>query len=264
MTPFEGWIDGIPPRTWVRILAMDVGGATANNLEWAAICPDTQSLVFYDEVNKVTTDMRLVADLSLPKMSPEGEDAEYNFLAKVGDYENRVALADMGRYGINFSNAVKHNKTISAGRLSGYLHPNPKRPFPLWHPRAGELGAPLMFTTPRCKHLNNEIPMQKWKAQPGAKSEGTSLKDELDRSVKHDAVDCALYIVRLLPAPATVVIPKLKMTGQEINLQSNLYWEDVRRAKERLSGVEKRKAYSPSHQGGSDGWKSLLGFSLQL
>jgi hypothetical protein len=263
MTPFEGWVDGIPPRHWVRLLAMDVGGATANNLEWAAICPDTQSLVFYDEVNKVTTDMREVAELSLPKMKPEGEEGDYNFLAKVGDYENRIALADMGRYGIDFSNAVKHNKTVSAGRLSGYLHPNPRRPFPLWHPRAGEMGAPLMYTTPRCKHLNSEIPQQKWKVQPGVKnSEGTSMKDELDRTVKHDAVDCALYIVRLLPAPATVTIPKVKVATAEMSLQSKLYWAEVKRKKDEKSGVNFRKAYSPGHQGGNDQWKSLLGFSL--
>jgi hypothetical protein len=260
MTPFEGWEDGIPPRHWVRLCAMDVGGATANNLEWAALCPDTQSLVFYDEVNKVTTDMREIADLSLPKMKPFEAEEEYNFLAKVGDYENRIALADMEKYGIQFTNAVKHNKATSAGRLSGYLHPNPKRPFPLWHPRAGELGAPLMYTTPRCVHLNNEIPQQKWKAQPGSKSDGTSMKDELDRTVKHDAVDCALYIVRLLPAPAMVVIPKILIAKQDINLQSRLYWEEVRRKEAQESDVIARKAYSPSHQGGNDQWKSLLGF----
>lgn len=260
---YLNWKDGIPPASWVRMLAMDVGGATANALEWGAICPDTKSLVIYDEVHKVTTNMREVADLALPKMKPEGSESEYNFLAKVGDYENRVALADMSRHGITFTNAVKHNKTISVGRLSGYLHPNPKRPFPLWHPLAGQFGAPLIYVMSACSHLINEIPQQKWKKAEIAKGgDGTSVKDELDRSVPHDCVDCVLYITRILPAPATIEIPKINLLTDTRSLQSKLYWEDVRRKKESQSATAPHKPYSPSHDGGNDQWKSLLGFLL--
>lgn len=259
---FQGWENGRPPREWVRLMAFDVGGATANALEWAAICPETQSLVFYAEVHKVTTNMRLVADLALPNMKPEGSDTEYNFLAKVGDYENRIALADMGRYGITFTNAVKHDKSISVGRLSGYLHPNPKRPYPSWHPLAGQLGAPLLYITLACPHLIAEIPQQRWKKADVAKGgDGSTMKDELDRSVKHDAVDGALYIVRLLPAPATIKIPQIKTTDTR-SLQSQLYWADVAKKKAKESSSAPRQKYNPSHTRGQE-WKSLLGFSLQ-
>lgn len=260
---FQGWKDGVPPIGWVRLLAMDVGGATANNLEFAAICPETQSLVYYEEVNVVTTDMRRVAELALPYMKPEGSDSEYNFLAKVGDYENRVALDDMRRHGIAFTNAVKHDKTLSVQRLSGYLHPNPKRPFPPWHPLAGQLGAPLAYITSRCTHLISELPQQRWKKADARAVDGASMKDELDRSVKHDAVDCALYVARILPAPATIPIPKIKLAKDERSLQSQLYWADVARAKAQQSATAPRKAYNPSHSsGGVDLCKSLLGFSL--
>lgn len=259
--PYLGWENGAPPRTWVRVLSMDVGGATANAMEWAAICPETQSLVFYEEVHIVTTNMRKVADLALPKMKPEGSPVEYNFLAKIGDYENRVALADMGRHGIVFTNAVKHNKTISVGRLSGYMHPNEKRPFPSWHPRAGQLGAPLMFVTSNCKHLIEEIPQQRWKKDAVKGGDGTSVKDELDRSVPHDAVDCALYIARIMPAPATIPILKSESIEDTRSLQSKLYWEDVKRQKATESSTAPRKPYNPNHNGG-DKWlrSSLLGF----
>ncbi len=251
---FEGWTNGIPPALWKRIMAFDVGGATANAMEVAAICPDTQSLVFYAEINKKTTDMRVIAELALPLMRPEGSNEEYNFLAKVGDYENKIALADMGRYGIRFTNAVKHDKLISVGRFSGYLHPNPKRPFPAWHPRAGQLGAPLVYTTPACKHLNEEIPQQKWKDA----SKGNSVKDELDRTVKHDALDCALYIARILPAPATIPIPKVIVQTSTRSIQSQMYWEAVAARKaEKVS--DNRKPYTTNHTGGGN-WKSLLGF----
>lgn len=259
--PYKGWENGIPPRDWVRCLSMDVGGATANALEWAAVCPDTQSLVFYAEVYKVTTNMREVAELALPHMKPEGGENEYNFLAKVGDYENRIALADMGRHGIAFTNAVKHNKNLSVGRLSGYLHPNPKRPFPPWHPQAGQMGAPLLFVTSGCPHLIAEIPQQRWKKPIGVKGgDGSTFKDELDRTIKHDALDCALYITRIMPAPATIPIPTINLSEDTRSLQSKMYWEAVRRKKAEQSSTTTRKPYRPNHDGGNDQWRSLLGF----
>lgn len=247
---YEGWENGIPPKHWKRLLSFDVGGATANNLEWVAVDPDSQSIVFYDEVRKITTDMEEVANMSLPKMKPEGSDTEYEFIAKVGDYENRIALADMARYGIKFTNAVKQNKIFSVHRLAGYLHQNPKRPYPAWHPLAGQLGAPLMFITSRCPRLIEEIPLQKWKND----AKGTTTKDELDRAIKHDAVDCALYIARLMPAPITIPVPKVKPEAEKRSLQSILYWADVKKHKESESGVQARRQYTPNHSGGTEKW----------
>ena len=231
---------------------MDVGGATANVLEWVAQDPVSKSIVFYNEVHKITTDMRLLAEMSLPYMK-DSRGQDYNWLAKVGDQENKIALADMGKHGIEFTNAVKQNKIVSVHRLAGYLHPNPNRHFPNWHPRAGQLGAPLMYITPACKHLIEEIPTQKWKHERGGTD---AVKDELDRSVKHDAVDCALYIVRILPAPKDVPIERPKPNKKELSLQSKMYWDDVKRQKEKQSTNAPRKSYNPSHQGGS--WSSSL------
>jgi hypothetical protein len=257
-TPFQDWVNGVPPLAWLRLLAMDVGGATPNALEWGAQCPETQSLVIYDEVNVTTTDMRAVAALSLPKMKHPGTETEYTFLAKVGDYENRIALDDMSKHGIRFTNAVKQNKTLSVHRLAAYLHPNPLRPFPSWHPRAGELGAPLLFITPNCKHAIAELPQQKWKAE----SDGTTMKDELDRSVRHDAVDCLLYITRILPAPTQIPIPKVLLVEDLRDNNSKMYWADVKKHLAQRDQSAPRKPYNPNHGGGNDQWKSLLGFSL--
>ncbi len=255
MAAFDGWDGMTPPLEWKRVLAMDVGGATPNNLEWAAVCPDTQTLVFYDEVNLTTTDMREIALRALPKMkAPSG--IEYQFTAKVVDYENRVAADDMARYGIRFSNAIKHDKTTSIQRLAGYLHPNPARPYPKWHPKAGRLGAPLLFITEGCPRLIHELPLQKWKND----ASGASMKDEMDRNIRHDAVDCALYIARVMPAPITIPIPKIAAVEDSRSLQSKLYWLDVKRMEERNKQGENRKPYSASHIGGGT-WKSLSGYS---
>ncbi len=257
LKPFEDWEGGIPPFSWKRYLAFDVGGATANAMEWAAQDPKTLSLVFYHELHKITTDMRALAAEALPHMKSEGRD--YDFTAKVGDYENLVALSDMAKYGIHFDNAVKQNKIKSVHRLQAYLHPNPKRPFPMWHPLAGQLGAPLMFILPQCTHLIEELPQQKWKAD----TSGNDVKDELDRSVKHDAVDCALYITRICPAPADIPVIKLTENEKQLSLQSRLYWEDIRRneAKKKQSAIAQRKRYNPDH-GGTD-WSTSLPPHLQ-
>jgi hypothetical protein len=249
---FEGWTDGIPPVEWPRVLAMDVGGATANALEWGAKDPVSHSLVMYDEINVVTTDMRLVAEQAKPKMKTlTGE--EYHFLFKVIDHENRIAGDDMARHGLRFTNAVKQNKALSIHRLSGYLHPNPLRPFPIWHPRAGQLGSPLLFIMSPCKNLIKELPVQKWKT-----GEGDMVKDEMDRTIRHDAVDCLLYIARLLPAPVDIPILKVKAVEDPRSIQSRLYWADVKKHAEKMSEAETRRKYNPGHGGGTWGVQSRL------
>lgn len=124
------------------------------------------------------------------------------------------------------------------------------RPYPSWHPKAGQLGAPLMFITPNCPELLREIPNQKWK-----KPDGGVAKDEMDRSIRHDTVDCILYICRMLPAPATIALPKhVVIEKTKGSLMSKMYWHDVKKAEENKKTPE-RRAYNPAHQGGGLGWK---------
>src|ERR1043165_3279544 len=113
---FAGWDGDIPPQEWERFLAMDVGGSSPNALVWCAQCPDTHTIVAYDEIYEVTTDMRKLAEQALPRMKSQRGD--YNFRFKVIDYENRIAAEEMQRHGIRFDNAVKHNKMLSIHRLS--------------------------------------------------------------------------------------------------------------------------------------------------
>lgn len=251
MPLLEGWNGFTPPSDWERVLAMDVGGATNNALEWGAICPETQSVVIYNEIVKQTTDIRLLASLAKPFLLDE-HGQEYKFKFRVGDYENRIALDDMGRHGVKFQNAVKHDKNLSIQRMAQYLHPNPLRPYPNWHYKVGQLGAPLLFITPNCVQLLKEIPNQKWKDH----DKGSQVKDEMDRSIRHDTVDCVLYICRMLPAPATIPVPKriiVEKKGSN-SLMSRLYWHDVKKAEENAHTPE-RRIYHPAHNGGGLGWK---------
>lgn len=237
---FEGWVDGIPPKEWKRMLTIDVGGATPWAFEWGARDPHGY-VVAYDEVSETTTDVRKLAEMAKARMKFQGVE-EYEWLFKACDYENRIAMEDLRKYGIQVTNAVKHNKLASIHRLAGYLHPNPKRPFPSWHPRAGQAGSPLLFVHPRCKVLIAELPQQRWK-----EGQGDNLKDEADRTIRHDTVDCLLYMVRLLPAPEEVKIIYEPKQIQQIDLMSRLYHEDVKRQKERLES-QMRRPYRQDHR----------------
>lgn len=238
---FEDWQDGTPPWDWPRALAMDVGGSSPNALIFSAIDPISQSIVCYDQIYGVETNMEKLADQIRPRLKCSA--GEYSFRFKVIDYENRIAAEELKRYGILFDNAVKHNKLLSVHRLIGYLHPNARRPFPQWHPRAGASGAPLIYFTSRCKDLIRELPLQRWKA-----GTGDSLKDEMDRGVPNHAVDCVLYQLRLLP-PATDVkiVNPVAENKPTRNLISSLYWEDVKKRKEKRAEIGARRAYHASH-----------------
>jgi hypothetical protein len=94
----------------------------------------------------------------------------------------------------------------------------------------------------RCKTLIRELPQQRWK-----EGTGDSLKDEADRDVRHDAVDCLLYTVRQLPLATEVKITPVSTSDSKMSLMSRLYWEDVKKQKELESQGESRRPYNPGH-----------------
>lgn len=239
----SSWLNGNPPREWKRLMACDVGGGTAWAFEWAAVDP-WGNLIFYDEINMVTTNMDVLAELAKPKMLNEQKEP-YSFQATIIDYENKIAADDLRRRGIAFTNAQKHAKAASIQRLSGYLHRNPKHHFPDWHPLAGKPNSPRCFITTKCRGLIKELPQQRWKEEVGGDGR---LKNEMDRSVVHDCVDCALYIARELPDPTTLKVNPYSVTNAETSKISQLYWFDVKRQEE-MKTKEGRRLYKPMFTG---------------
>lgn len=235
IVPPPQWENGIPPREWVRLLAVDVGGATPWAFEWSAIDP-YGNVVFYDELYRATTDVDSLVYEALPKMK-DADRKDYEWRAKVIDYENRIAAEDLSKRGITLTNAIKHAKIASVNRLSSYLHPNSRHHFPDWHPRAGQPGSPRLFILPACRFLIREIPQQRWKEDPSNQS-----KDELDRGPLHNAVDAALYTVRVLPEPSTLKPSRVDMNAGHLSKMSQMYWEDVKRRQQERENAQ-RKPY---------------------
>src|SRR5258708_1813773 len=109
---YSKWPFGLPPRDWVRILGVDVGGSSPWAWMWAAIDP-WNNLIFYDEIYKTTDQAPRLVEEARPKMKDPETGEEYHFKAKVIDYANKVAAADLERHGIRMTNARKMDKASS-------------------------------------------------------------------------------------------------------------------------------------------------------
>ncbi len=225
--------DGIPPVTWPRILAVDVGGATPWGWLWCAIDPHG-NIVWYNEIYETTTNAQRLVDKAMPYMTYE--DTEFKWIAKVIDYENKIAAEDLRKGGIQMTNARKHDKASSLERLKGYLHPNPKHHFPEWHSRAGQPGSPRAFVLASCKEFRREIPQARWLEQAGV------VKNEMDRKTGNHLVDCALYTIRELPPPLELPpTPAFVPHSSGISKRSECYWFDLKVAEERRQRLSRTK-----------------------
>ena len=244
--PHRDWANGRPPKEWKRLLACDVGGSSPWAFEWVAVDP-WGNLIFYDEIYKKTSNVDELAEEALPKMSEGG--SPYDFQAKVIDYENKIAAADLEKRGIRFTNARKMNKSGDGGsvsRLSSYLHPNPKHAFPAYHPLAGQMCSPRAFFVQQdyernvgCPNLIRELPQQQWDQQ----LQSDQFKDVMDRNIPNHATDCALYISREMPHPASLPVNPYAATVTNVSKMAEMYWYDLKRQQEKESQSKPRTPY---------------------
>lgn len=66
-------------------------------------------------------------------------------------------VADEFRHlGVSLTHANR-DRTAGYVRIAQLLRPDPERPFPGWHPQAGELGSPRLFLFDRCTNLREQI-----------------------------------------------------------------------------------------------------------
>lgn len=224
----KGWTHHQPPLAWPRYLGIDTGGADPWAFEFAAI-DYMGNLIWCDEIYRPETYVRsFEAEL---KKKMQG----LTFKSIPMDNENLAAIEELRHMGIRVTKAIKRNKREGAiNKLARYLHPNPLRPFPDWHPRAGQMGSPGMFFTERCPKLVEELPQQRWR-----EINGISV-NEPDPKVGDHSCDAAYYVVRERPEPAQ--LPKV-MTPEQMNLdlRSQHYWTLVADRKAHLR--EERRGY---------------------
>lgn len=210
----KGWDGHEPPKLWPRFLGIDTGGVDPWAFEAAAVDP-YGNLIFYDEINRPEVYVG-----NFEKEVKHIIDGR-NFIKFPMDWENKAAQEELRRIGIRVTNAFKRNKLDSIQRLARYLHPNPERAFPAWHPRAGEGGSPGIFFTERVPGLVREIPQQRWKKVIGYDIE----TNEMDPRTRDDTVHGCLYVIRERPRPEEALVSlgtKLQKAG--VDARSQYYY----------------------------------------
>jgi hypothetical protein len=85
-------------------------------------------------------------------------------------------------------------------RLRELLEPDPTHPFPSWHPRAGEMGAPWMFFTAACAAMVDEL--RGAPLQPIEKRDGLEIIDPVWESRHGHAVAMCRYAAMTRPKPS--------------------------------------------------------------
>lgn len=161
-------------NVWVEDEYYEPGIVSTHAQAILAKRPETKSLV-------------LKADPSVFSQGPDG-----------------VSVADIyAKAGIRLRRAVND---VSAGllRVSEYLQPDPAKPFPHEHPRAGEAGAPAVFVSRRCANLIREIPDYRWKDLSASVERNRDQPEEPRKKDDH-AADSFRYALADLPRPTRVV-----------------------------------------------------------
>ena len=231
----RGWSGTQPPLSWPRYLGIDTGGSDPWAFEFSAI-DAWGNIICYDEIYRPETYVRSFEQELKAKMSG------LKFARIPMDYENKAAQEELIHMGIRVTNAVKRNKREGAiNKLARYLHPNPTRQFPDWHPRAGQMGSPGIFFTEGPKHLVEEVPQQRWREINGIPI------NEPDPKVANHGNDALNYVIRERPEPAALPKTPLARYGVELttDLRSLAYWMRVEENQQRQNDSKRFRGLLP-------------------
>lgn len=174
------------PKHWLRVRALDpavngwtcLGGAAVDPQGYIVFTHDyrasnpaipVHAAAIHRLCEGVTWDESL-ADTQLWNSVGVRNGIEYSM---ADDYEEN---------GLEFTRA---NKDLLAGmaRLNGLLMPHPDRPYPAWHPMAGQMNAPGLFVFDTCNEIKTWLPEVRYKQVKDGVSEILS-------KVGKDVFDC--------------------------------------------------------------------------
>lgn len=224
----KDWAGGRPPSSWKRILGWDHGMKNATACEFLAFDetrPDETYALVYNEHYQVSDQIAvhaasvhaLATGDSVPRTDDEKGIIVVMDPATAGDYSPegknfRELYADLGIHGL------VANKQVEAGIqvCQEWLQPNPLRPFPWWHPRAGELGSPkIFFVRERTRSLRHELPLYEWEPRkPGA---AINEKEKVRKYLDH-ALDAWRYVMMAYRRLQQEAPPKVPKTNDELVL----------------------------------------------
>lgn len=224
------WIGHEPPWLWPRYLGIDTGGSDPWAFEASAVDP-WGNLIFYNEIYR--------PEVYVGSFEKELNQimAGRNFVKFPMDYENKTAQEELRRIGVRVTNAIKRGKMLGITQIARYLHPNPERAFPPWHPRAGEGGSPGVFFTEHVPHLVSEVPQQRWK-----KLAGHDIQlNEMDTRMADHATHAMMYTLRERPKPEEALVSlATKLKAMNLDARSTYYYQLELAEKERKAKLASR------------------------
>jgi hypothetical protein len=191
----------IPPAHWPRTIGMDHG--QRNPTAAVILAQDEKGFVLcyreYYAVSPIIEDharaILAMCERDHVPRPPDGNGVLVHLDPAVrGDYTPQgMDFGELyGKLGIHM---LPTNKNVLAGiqRVSELLHPDPKRPFPAWHPRKGQFGAPRMFfVQENVPNLLHELPLYEW--EPQKEDEKRVLRERPLKYMDH-ALDALRYAV---------------------------------------------------------------------
>lgn len=219
------------PDEWERFECMDHGAA--NPTSWApiAVDHDGNQIVFdlYYSPGLVSAHAAAIklrrepafagaAPIGLNWWRRQDDRGEWEYHATYADPSIKASQGLSSKFGIPASvlteyrehgidGLLRGNNDRAAGyaRLLEIIHPDPKRPFPSWHPRSGEYGSPRLFVFKTCEQVIAQL-----QSAPVAKdgSEAGEAVDSKWESAHGHSHAMLRYGVLSRPEPSTLPDPE--------------------------------------------------------
>jgi hypothetical protein len=114
-------------------------------------------------------------------------------------------LTEYLEHGVDWLVMANNDRAAGYARLLELVHPEPGRPFPSWHPRTGDTGAPRLYVFRTCEELVAQM-----RSAPIAK-DGSDAGEAVDgkwENAHGHAHAAARYGVLSRPAPSPSVDPQ--------------------------------------------------------
>jgi PBSX family phage terminase large subunit len=201
------------PDNWLRFESMDHGAASPTAwLPWAT--DEDQNHVVFDEhyqagwlVSEHAREVRRRQVLGWRRRERGRWERHYCFAdpsitashglsTKMGVPAS--VLTEYHEHGVDWLVAANNDRVAGYSRLLELLHVDERRPFPHWHPRYGEKGAPRMFIVRGCVHVIEQL-----RSAPVA-SDGLDAGKAVDGKWEHEhghALAALRYGALSRPAP---------------------------------------------------------------
>src|SRR6266850_1812638 len=239
------------PRHWRRLTGHDHGKNNPTACLWTAVDLDGNLISFREYESSGPTIKEHVKHI-LAMERRHGDQIERR-LADPSMFTRMVSVDRGGQAGDKWwSVALEYEQNgldlepgdnamlASLERVNALLWPDPGHRFPVWHPRAGQLGSPHWFffdsleRTAEC--------MSKWRFKEHA-TEALGLREE-PVDVDDHLPDCARYISTAFVEPSVDHRPKPEPTHREWQVErKKRIGREIRRSNKDESDVEYEEIY---------------------